>query len=101
MKDTKGFTIQRNKKKKKAYSFEGRLKKIDKANFFFTWQFNSYTKNPISSGVFITMTAKKVCPNFSSDKTEPNFWKRLILQRDQEWLNLLVTMKIWMFLVPL
>jgi hypothetical protein len=31
--------------------------------------FNSYTKNPISSGVFVIMT---VCPNFSSDKTEPN-----------------------------
>jgi hypothetical protein len=25
------------------------------------------------------MTAKKVCPNFSSDKTEPNFYNRLIL----------------------
>jgi hypothetical protein len=34
--------------------------------------FNSYTKSPISHGVFVIMTAKKVCPNFSSDKTEPN-----------------------------
>jgi hypothetical protein len=39
----------------------------------FGLQFNSYTKNPISSGVFVIMTPKKVCPNFSSDKTEPNF----------------------------
>jgi hypothetical protein len=45
----------------------------------FGWQFNSYTKNSISSGVFVIMTAKNVCPNFSSDKTEPNFWNRLIL----------------------
>jgi hypothetical protein len=26
-----------------------------------------------SNGVFVIMTAKNVCPNFSSDKTEPNF----------------------------